>query len=86
MAHLDQDQGFLLDPGKMPAQVRTAQPAAGRVLTVFVVKTAFEYEYLLAAPVRVRLEFGVGRPLDERHVLGAVFVQRHHRESRNESG
>ena len=87
MADLDVNQCALVARiRRVTALVGVANPAAGGVLAVFVVKTAFEYKDLLASPVRVRLELGVGRPLDERHVLGAVFVQRHHREPRYETG
>lgn len=87
MADLDVDQCALVARvRRVTALVGVANPAAGRVLAVFVMKAAFEYEDLLTSPVRVRLELGVGRPLDERHVLGAVFMQRHHRESGYEPG
>ena len=87
MADLDVDQCALVARvRRVTTLVGVADPAAGRVLAVLVLKAAFEYEDLLASPVRVRLEFGVRRPLDERHVLGAVLVQRHHCESRHKPG
>ena len=74
MTNLYQDQGFLLHPGEMPAHVRAAYPATGRVLAVFIDELTADNDNLFTTPVGMRLKNFIGRPAYQRGTLGVMLV------------
>jgi hypothetical protein len=50
--------------GGVLAKVRTTNPSPLWVLTMFVIKGAFEHQYFFSAPMLVGIELGIGRPFN----------------------
>ena len=64
-----------------------ANPGASRILAVFILESAFQYQYFFAAVVGVMTEISPLFPFNQRHTLMIVFlgIQRLYRQAGNES-
>ena len=80
MARPNKDQRFLFDEGMVLALVWALNPSALRVLTVFVLERAAEYEDLFTAPMSVRHKPLSRGPVHESAPHPLKLVERFHLE------
>jgi hypothetical protein len=63
----------------------TANPAACRVGTLFIVKDAFQDKNFFASKMSVGIELGIRLPLHQGYILTMMTMQRHNREPFDQS-
>ena len=72
----------------MLAHMRSANPGALRVLSEFIFKRAFQYQYLFTTGVDVFVKIGIGPPAYQGDILWIIGlrVQRQYRQARHDPG